>query len=68
MDVRCALGLACPQEEVLAAFIDGRLNSEEFIEVTLHLVTCLRCREIVRDSVRSGKKVPDGGDSNRPKE
>jgi hypothetical protein len=54
-----AFALACPWEEVLAAFIDRRLHDEELVEVILHLSTCSRCREVIRQSIRSTKNMAE---------
>ena len=37
----------CPNEETLAAFVDGRLNEQARLQVTEHLVDCGDCRDIV---------------------
>lgn len=37
----------CPNEETLAAFVDGRLNEQSRLQVTEHLVDCGDCRDIV---------------------
>lgn len=37
----------CPTEEVLAAFVDDRLDAPTRLKVTDHLASCAECREIV---------------------
>jgi len=37
----------CPNEETLAAFVDGRLNEQARLQLTEHLVECGDCRDIV---------------------
>jgi anti-sigma factor ChrR (cupin superfamily) len=52
--------VAHPRREVLAAlaaFIDGRVDSEESVELILHLSTCPRCRKVISQSVTSSRSV-----------
>ena len=41
----------CPDLEVLAAFADGRLDSQERSTVTRHLATCADCHEVVAETL-----------------
>lgn len=47
----------CPDNERLAAFIDGRLRGEERTAVLAHIADCADCREIVMaaDEIASGE-------------
>ena len=42
----------CPEAEVLAAYVDGRLGSEDLARISNHLVDCERCYETVAATVR----------------
>ena len=44
---------ACPEPEVLAAYIDGRLRPVERTTIDRHLANCADCREIVAGSVEA---------------
>jgi anti-sigma factor RsiW len=50
---------ACPQEETLAAFVDGQLDGEALSHLILHLATCPLCREVVSRIIRSRRDVLD---------
>lgn len=39
---------ACPPDTVLAAYLDFRLSREDRTAVELHVMLCLRCRDVVR--------------------
>jgi anti-sigma factor RsiW len=43
----------------LAAFVDGQLDGEALSELTLHLATCPRCREVVSHIIHSRRDVQD---------
>lgn len=45
----------CPSDEMLAAFIDGRLEGQERQDVVRHLADCAECRNVVlfADEVRA---------------
>jgi hypothetical protein len=56
----------CEPDEVLAAFVDGRLNDAERARVVSHLADCSRCREVVSSVVIAERKdesrrKPSGG-------
>lgn len=42
----------CPDELVLADFVDGRLSADERRRVVAHLLTCARCRALVNATAR----------------
>ena len=42
----------CPDELVLADFVDGRLNAGQRAPVVAHLLTCARCRSLVKATAR----------------
>jgi hypothetical protein len=46
----------CPDELVIADFVEGRLTSAARAPVVAHLVTCARCRSVV---VATGRLVAD---------
>lgn len=49
----------CPDPEVLAAFIDGRLSAQERRQVVEHLDRCEECYEVVAETARfQGEEVP----------
>lgn len=37
----------CPDADVVAAFIEGRLAAGDHLATLLHLVACARCRQAV---------------------
>lgn len=52
---------ACPDPEVLAAFIDGRLSADERRRVVVHLDACADCYEVFGETVRfQGEEEPRG--------
>jgi len=38
----------CPDEEIMACYIDRLLSYDEIVGVEDHLLECERCREIVK--------------------
>jgi anti-sigma factor RsiW len=46
----------CGSDEVLSAFVDGRLSDDEGRRVTAHLAECARCRELVSSVVIAGRE------------
>lgn len=44
--------LDCPDEAVLADFVDGRLNAGQRAPVITHLLSCARCRGLVKATAR----------------
>jgi hypothetical protein len=42
----------CPDEQTIAAYVDGRLVDEELRALSAHLVECDRCYETVATTVR----------------
>lgn len=49
---RLAESADCPEELILADFVDGRLGPETRGPVVAHLLTCARCRSLVRATGR----------------
>lgn len=47
----------CPSEEILAAFIDGRLDEQSRQEVIRHLADCGDCRDVVVTANEYGSSV-----------
>lgn len=43
----------CPNTEVLAAYLDRNLTSQERSLVEKHLIACAKCRHIVAQVVKS---------------
>ena len=54
---------ACPSEEILAAFVDGKLSAQELSEVEFHILTCPLCRSVL-EKVRNSKNNVISEDSN----
>jgi len=46
--------LVCPDPEVVAAFVEGRLDEETLRRIRAHLLTCDECLYIVRGSTEFG--------------
>jgi hypothetical protein len=58
--VRHILSAKCPDEDTLAAFVDGQLGQHESAEVIVHFATCLRCRVVILALIQSKATIdPD---------
>jgi tetratricopeptide (TPR) repeat protein len=55
---------ACPSDNTLGAFVDGRLSPEAFAEVERHLDACSSCREVI--SVLAATRSPKPGSEPLP--
>lgn len=49
---------ACPEPELLAAYIDGQLSPGERTQLERHLAGCAECRDIVSDGVAAVAELP----------
>jgi predicted anti-sigma-YlaC factor YlaD len=56
------ISMRCPTTEVLAAFLDGHLATEERALVEKHLIVCAKCRLTLSTALKSTDIVspPDG--------
>jgi hypothetical protein len=56
------ISLRCPSIEVLAAFLDGHLATEELTLVEKHLIVCAKCRLTISTALKSTDLIspPDG--------
>jgi Putative zinc-finger len=55
---------ACPDDELLASFVDGRLSDPERARVVTHLADCARCRALARETARVQDELH--GEARRP--
>jgi tetratricopeptide (TPR) repeat protein len=53
-------GRQCPGDDVLAAYLDDRLNADERRAVEEHLASCEDCRTLVAESVRALEALDEG--------
>ncbi|MEW6207613.1 MAG: zf-HC2 domain-containing protein [Acidobacteriota bacterium] len=53
------LASACPDTELLAAYLENNLTVETREQVEAHLVECRICRRIVAEVIKSESVVPD---------
>lgn len=54
--------MSCPELELLAAFVEGNVSSDERSAIESHLKQCPRCFDIVASVVESMIIVPDPSD------
>jgi anti-sigma factor RsiW len=47
----------CPAAEVLAAYLDHQLTTDERILVEQHLIVCNKCRQIISRAVKANDSV-----------
>jgi len=47
MDIKAKVKDPCPDDETLAAFIEGKLPEQRHREISLHFLTCPKCRDYV---------------------
>jgi hypothetical protein len=50
---------ACPNDELLAAYIEQTLLPAEQAQLESHLLKCKLCREVIAVVIRTRAKVPD---------
>ncbi|MFO7595242.1 MAG: zf-HC2 domain-containing protein [Desulfocurvibacter africanus] len=63
MHTQGACQAACPDEQDLAAYLDGRLSPEERDRFKAHLDQCAACREAVAElGALLGIELPDAPD------
>ena len=58
---------ACPDSEVLAAHIDGRLAPGERTTIERHLSECPECRDLVAGSVELADEIDGAANPRRPR-
>jgi len=52
----------CLDELVVADFVEGRLDAEARAPVVAHLLTCARCRALVKATARAAAQIPPGAE------
>jgi anti-sigma factor RsiW len=52
---------ACPEENMLGAYIEHNLLPEEQQQVEAHLVECRRCRKMIAAVIKTMGMVADPG-------
>ena len=51
---------ACPHSEVLAAFVDGRLDGDRRAQVEDHVSRCEACYDVVKETLRTLAEMDEG--------
>src|SRR5687767_6337952 len=49
---------ACPDAELLAAYVDGTLTPAERTKIEMHLIECAECRDVVGGAVALTEVIP----------
>ncbi len=50
---------ACPEDEMLGAYIEHNLQPEERQHIESHLVECRLCREVIAMVLKTMATIPD---------
>ena len=53
------VGSACPDIELLAAYLENNLTDEAREQMEAHFVECRTCRRVIARAIRSETAVPD---------
>ncbi|HEY7543523.1 MAG TPA: zf-HC2 domain-containing protein [Blastocatellia bacterium] len=53
------MGSACPDIELLAAYLENNLTDEVREQMEAHFVECRICRRVIAQAIKSKRVVPD---------